>query len=99
LLVKQGAYPRRKHLKCAPIGLTLALFSKSKFCLERDSKDKCSILLGLVVSDKGKSFITLSPGEITADKHQKKVVVQVRVFSIDSAKEVTQLAFDKVPIF
>jgi hypothetical protein len=30
LLVTPGAYPRRKHLKGAPIGLALALPSNSK---------------------------------------------------------------------
>ncbi len=56
-------YPRRKHLKCVPIGLALALPSNSKTWLERVSKDKHASLLGLVVSDKGKkSFITLTLG-------------------------------------
>jgi hypothetical protein len=53
LLVTQGAYPRRKLLKCAPIGLHLALPSNSKTRQERVSKDKCSNLLGLVISDEG----------------------------------------------
>jgi hypothetical protein len=42
-----GAYPRRK---------ALALSSNSKTSLERVSKDKCSSLLGLIVSDEGKKF-------------------------------------------
>jgi hypothetical protein len=51
-----GAYPRRKHLKGALIGLALALPSNSKTWLERVSKDKRSNLLGLIVSDEGKKF-------------------------------------------
>ncbi len=51
-----GAYPRRKHLKGAPIGLPLALPSKSKTWLERVSKGKPSSLLGLIINDKGKKF-------------------------------------------
>jgi hypothetical protein len=58
-----GAYPRRKHLKVAPIGLALALPSNSKACLERVSKDKPFSLLGLVISDREKKvFIRLTPG-------------------------------------
>jgi hypothetical protein len=51
-----GAYPRRKHLKGAPIGLALALPSNSKTSFERVSKDKRSSLLGVIISDKGKKF-------------------------------------------
>jgi hypothetical protein len=56
LLVTPGAYPRRKHLKGAPIGLILALPSNSKTWQERVSKGKPSSLLGLAVSDEGKKF-------------------------------------------
>jgi hypothetical protein len=62
LLETLGAYPRRKHLKGNPIGLTLAMSSNSMTSLERVSKDKCSSLLGLFDSNKGKSLITLTPG-------------------------------------
>ncbi len=51
--------PRRKHLKGAPIGLALALPSNSKTWLERVSKDKCTSLLGLVISDEGKEFYNI----------------------------------------
>jgi hypothetical protein len=51
-----GAYPRMKYLKGAPIGFALALPSNSKTQLEKVSKDKRSSLLGLVVSDKEKTF-------------------------------------------
>ncbi len=54
-----GAYPRRKHLKGAPIGLALTLPSNSKTWLERVSKDKRSSLLGLVISDEGKKFYNI----------------------------------------
>jgi hypothetical protein len=54
-----GAYPRRKHLKGAPIGLALALPSNSKTCLERVSKKKCSNLLALIISDEGKKFYNI----------------------------------------
>jgi hypothetical protein len=46
----------------APIGLALALPSISKTWLKRFSKDKPSRLLGLISSDKEKSFIKLTPG-------------------------------------
>jgi hypothetical protein len=59
LLVTQGAYPRRKHPKDAPIGLALALPSNSKTWLERVSKDKPSSLLVLIVSNKGKTFYSI----------------------------------------
>jgi hypothetical protein len=59
LLVTQGAYPRRKHLKCVPIGLALALPSNSKTQLERVYKDKRSSLLGLVFIDEGKKFYNI----------------------------------------
>ncbi len=59
LLVTQGAYSRRRHLKCAPIGLALALPSNSNTWLERVSKDKRSSLSGLVVSDEGKKFYNI----------------------------------------
>ncbi len=49
MLVIPGAFPRWKHLKGAPIGLTLALPSNSKTWLERVSKDKHSSLLGLII--------------------------------------------------
>jgi hypothetical protein len=62
LLVTPGAHPVRKHLKVPPIGLALALPSNFKTQLERVSKGKPSSLLGLVISDEGKSFITLSAG-------------------------------------
>jgi hypothetical protein len=61
-MVTLGAYPRRKHLKGAPIGLALALPTNSETLLERVLQETCSSLLGLVVSDKEKSFITLTPG-------------------------------------
>ncbi len=54
-----GAYPRRKHLKSAPIGLALALPSNSTTCLERVSKDKRSSLLGLIISDEGNFFYNI----------------------------------------
>jgi hypothetical protein len=38
------------------MGLALALSSNSKTQLERVSKDKCSSLLGLVISDERKKF-------------------------------------------
>jgi hypothetical protein len=57
LLATPTAYPRRKHLKGAPIGLALALPSNSKTWLERVSKDKPSSLLGLVISDEGKKVL------------------------------------------
>jgi hypothetical protein len=56
-----GAYPRRKHLKGAPIGFALALPSNSKTRLERVSKEKASSLLGLVISDEGKKFYYIDP--------------------------------------
>ncbi len=52
----QGAYPKRKHLKGAPFGSALDR-------LERVSKDEPSSLLGLVISDDGNFFITLTPGK------------------------------------
>jgi hypothetical protein len=58
-LVTPGAYPRRKHLKGAPIGLALALPSISKTRLERVSKDEPSSLLGPVVSEEGKKFYNI----------------------------------------
>jgi hypothetical protein len=57
LLETPGAYPRRKHLKGAPIGLPLAMPSNSKTLLERVSKDKCSSLLDLFISDEGKKVL------------------------------------------
>jgi hypothetical protein len=56
-LVIPGAYPRRKHLKGAPIGLALALLTNSKTSLERVSKDKPSSLLGLLISNEEKSVL------------------------------------------
>jgi len=58
-MVTPGAYPRRKHLKGAPIGLAVALPSNSKTWLESISKDKLSILLGLILSDEGKKFYNI----------------------------------------
>jgi hypothetical protein len=57
LLVTPGAYPRRKHLKGALIGLALALPSNSKTWLERVSREKPSSLLGLVISDEEKKVL------------------------------------------
>ncbi len=51
--------PKRKYLKGAPLGLPLALPKISKTWLERVSKDKPSILLGLVVSNEGKKFYNI----------------------------------------
>jgi len=48
------ACPRRKHLKCTPIGLALALPSNSKTWLERVSNDK-----GFLVSNEGKKFYNI----------------------------------------
>jgi hypothetical protein len=63
LLVTPGAYPRRKHLKVAPIGLALALPSNSKTWLERVSKENSSSIFGLFISDEEKkSYITLTSG-------------------------------------
>jgi hypothetical protein len=62
LLVTPEAYPRRKHLKGAPIDLALALLSNSKTDWKgfpRVSKDKHSSLLGLVIIDKGKKFYNI----------------------------------------
>jgi hypothetical protein len=56
LLVAQGAYPRRKHLKGPPIGFALTLPSNSKTRLERVTKGNPSSLLELVISDEGKKF-------------------------------------------
>jgi hypothetical protein len=56
LLVTPGAYPRRKHLKVAPIGLALALPSNSKTWLERVSRNNRSSIFGLFVSDKVKEL-------------------------------------------
>jgi hypothetical protein len=46
-------------MKGAPIGLALALPSNSKPRLERVSKDKCSSLLGLIVTNEGKKFYNI----------------------------------------
>jgi hypothetical protein len=46
-------------MKGASIELALALPSNSKTWLERVSKDKCSSLLGLIVSDEGKKFYNI----------------------------------------
>ncbi len=43
--------------------MALALPSNSKARLERVSKDKPSSLLGFDVSNEGKKFITLTPGD------------------------------------
>jgi hypothetical protein len=43
-------------MKGPPVGLALALLSNINTCLERVSKDKCSILLVLVVNNEGKQF-------------------------------------------
>ncbi len=59
MLVTPGPYPRRKHLKGAPIGLALDLPSNSITLLERVSKDKPSSLLGPIVSDEGKKFYNI----------------------------------------
>jgi len=59
LLVKPGAYPRRKHLKVPPIGLALALPSNYKTQLERVTKGKPSSILGLVINDDGKKFYNI----------------------------------------
>jgi hypothetical protein len=56
LLVTPGAYPRRKHLKGAPVGLTPALPSNSKTLLERVSNGKPSSLLDLAVNNEGKKL-------------------------------------------
>jgi hypothetical protein len=67
LLGTPGAYPRRKHLKAAPVGFALALPSNSKTRLERVSKDKPSSYLGLIISDKEKSFLMLTPEDAHDD--------------------------------
>jgi hypothetical protein len=64
-MVTPGAYPRRKHLKYAPIGLTLAMPPNSKTRLERVTKGKPSSLLGLVIGNEGKSFITFPPEDLS----------------------------------
>jgi hypothetical protein len=63
LMETPGAYPRRKHLKGAPIGFALALPSKSnsKTCLERVSKDQHFSLLDLNISNEGKKFFNIDP--------------------------------------
>ncbi len=63
LLVTPGAYPRRKHVKGAPLGLAPALLANFLTRLERVAKDKYSSLLGLVASNERKKFYTLTPGE------------------------------------
>ncbi len=68
--IAPGAYPRRKHLKGSPTGFALALPSNSKTWLERVPKGKASSLLGLIISDKGKSFITLTSDRIIPWQHQ-----------------------------
>ncbi len=55
MLVTTGAYPRRKYLKGAQIGLAMALPSNSKAWLERVSKDEPSSLLG----DEEKAFYNI----------------------------------------
>jgi hypothetical protein len=84
LLETPGAYPRRKHLKGAPIGLALALPSNSKAWLERVSKDKRSSLLGLIISDKGKSFITLTPGHHLAQPRSQASRQGISVIILES---------------
>jgi hypothetical protein len=59
MLVTPGAYPRKKHLRGAPIRLALALPSNSKTRQERVSKDKRSSILGLIISDEGKKFYNI----------------------------------------
>jgi hypothetical protein len=59
-----GAYPRRKHMKSASIGLARALPSNSKTSLERVSKDKPSSLLGLVIGDEGKKFYNIDTSSL-----------------------------------
>jgi hypothetical protein len=56
-MVTPEAYPRRKHVKGALIGLALALPSISKTRLEKILKEKPSSLLGLVISDEGKKVL------------------------------------------
>jgi len=58
LLERARAYPRRKYLKGAPIGLALALPSNPKTQLERVFKGKRSSLSGLV-RDEGKKFYNI----------------------------------------
>ncbi len=60
------AYPRREHLKGAPIGLALALLSNYKTDWKGFSKDKHFSLLGLIVINEGEKFYnidTSSPGQ------------------------------------
>jgi hypothetical protein len=59
LLLTPGAYLRRKHLEGPPVGFALALPSNSKTLLESVSKDKCSSLSGVVISDKEKKFYNI----------------------------------------
>ncbi len=61
-MVALGAYPRRKHLKGAPVGLALALPSNYKTWLERISNNNASSLLGFVISDEGKKFYNIATG-------------------------------------
>jgi hypothetical protein len=73
LLVTPRAYPRRKLLKGAPIGLALALPSNSKTLLERVSKDKPSSLLGFIISGEGKKFHNIDTWWM-AGKHLCKII-------------------------
>jgi hypothetical protein len=57
-----GAYPRRKHLKGAPIGLALALLSNSKMGWKGFPKTNTLPYQASSSAMKEKSFITLTPG-------------------------------------
>jgi hypothetical protein len=75
------------YLKGAPIGLALALPSNSKTRLERVSKVKCSSLLGLVVSDKGKKVYTI-------DTRSKSLFVAAD--KTEAEAEAAQIATNKI---
>jgi hypothetical protein len=81
--VTPGDCPRRKYLKGAPIGLAVALPSNSMTPLEKVSKDKCSSLFGLVVSDKGKTFYNIGTWKlVTKNMFNKYILVFLYIWNL-----------------
>ncbi len=79
MLVTPGAYPRRKHLKGAPIGLALALLSNSKTDWKVFPRTNTLAYKASSSATKEESFITdTRKSQTTDNEDDDKVPVLLR---------------------